>query len=146
MQRHRLNIPLTIFAALFVLWVTGFNQGKDLQPTALSLLDDIAAWREAVFVVKGQTLLKLNARLEVVKSVTLPLNPTPAPPDPIPDRFAPPQTDEIGFSQQLPSGGSISRGKLCADQQKVYVLYKDVIFVYDHDLNFLLSEAHDHGG
>lgn len=144
MQKHRFSLTLTVIAAVLVLWLGSRNMGQELQSAVVSAPDDIAAWQDAVFVLEGDTLTKLNAQLEVVKSVPLPLEPmSPNPPKPVPELPGERVMEESEMPQQVPPIETAGGGRICADAGKVYVLYEGVIFTFDHDLNYLMSKARD---
>lgn len=138
-RRHTVLAILLITAA-FVFWLTTQNSGQALQPTAVETADDIAAWENAVFVLSGKTLTKLNEKLEVVKSIPLPVQPLPVPPTPVPD---PPIIEEPEVSNQAFPLAASTSASVCADQQTVYALYEGILFAFDHDLNYRTSKPID---
>lgn len=139
-RRHTAVLAILLIAAAFVFWLTPQNSGQVLQPTAVETADDIAAWENAVFVLSGKTLTKLNDKLEVVKSIPLPVQPLPVPPTPVPD---PPAIEEPEVSNRAFPLAASSSASICADQQTVYVLYEGILFVFDHDLNYRTSKPID---
>lgn len=130
---HKLILMGFIVACGFTVWFTSRDMGQELPPPIVQTADDIAAWQGDVFVLAGQTLTRLNTQLETVKSVQLPLDPSPVPPpEPVP-----------GSTELSPQASGVETavaGRVCADQQKVYVLYQGLIFTFDHDLNYLNSK------
>jgi hypothetical protein len=137
MEKHKVYILFMLIIVLFLMWSADPDSGAQMQSRVFTAADDIAAFEGAVFVLEGTILNKLNAQLEVVKSVPLPLSPAPAPipPGPVPDGSS--------AALQVPPVETAGGGRLCADGRKVYVLYEGAIFVFDHDLNFLMSGARD---
>jgi hypothetical protein len=136
-RRHTAGFAILLMAAAFVFWLTTQNSG---QPAAIETAGDIAAWENAVFVLSGRTLTKLNEKLEVVKSIPLPVEPLPVPPSPVPD---PPAIEEPEISNRAFPLAASSSASVCADQQSVYVLYEGILFAFDHDLNYRASKPFD---
>jgi hypothetical protein len=145
MEKHKVYILFMLIVVLFLMWSADPDSGAQMQSRVFTAADDIAAFEGAVFVLEGTILNKLNAQLEVVKSVPLPLSPAPAPipPGPVPDLSGKTAPEESSAALQVPPVETAGGGRLCADGRKVYVLYEGAIFVFDHDLNFLMSGARD---
>lgn len=146
MEKHKVYILFMVIVVLFLMGSPDRNSGAAMQSAVFTAADDIAAFEGAVFVLEGTILTKLNDRLEVVKSVPLPLGPAPAPipPGPVPELPGKTVPEESGAARQVPPVETAGGGRVCADSQRVYVLYEGTVFAFDHDLNFLLSKARDY--
>ena len=140
MRKYRFYmIAAAAMMVLQVFWVTHDNAAQGLPSLDIRVGNDIAAWQDAVFVLGQERLIKLDAHLEVVKSVQLPLTSTPlaAPSSPARQELSMAAQGETPLTDTLDPS---MEGCICADQQHVYVLYDGMLYVFDHDLSHLKSK------
>jgi hypothetical protein len=143
MRKRNLFMMVAAVSLSLIFRLTTNNVAQELPPMEIRIGNDITAWQEMVFVLDQATLLKLNSQLNVVKSVELPLSPTPLVPAFQSDRSMFFAVGEANVLSAVEPVDAAIEGSVCADLQNVYVLYNGTLFVYDHDLNHQKSKILD---
>jgi len=142
MNRKR-TIQLILIAVLvgFILWLTISDFAQTTQLDVVQSQSDIAAWAGNVFIIQGNTLQKLDSRLEIIKTVTLQPGQPFLPPDPNIRKHGT-VAPIRGGGLQIAVGPNSVATSCCvtADQNYVYVFYQGTIVVFDHNLNYIRSK------
>lgn len=116
------------------------NAAQEQPSMEIHIVNDISAWQGSVFVLYQARVVKLNDQLEVVKSVQLPLTPTPLATSSPPDGPALPGALEMDTLPLRQPVNPSDEGCVSADQRNIYVLHQSTLYVFDHELNHVKSK------
>ena len=139
-------IIIIVGVTLLVLCVKG-----QLQKSVTSFNADLTApGNGTLFILRDNTVMKLDSNLEVVKTITLKLEPDIPPAEPnlpsepgfhVEPNLPNPLLDDYTSENMVLSPGNAYH--IDADQQYVYVFYLGTIIVLDHNLNQVKSKTLD---